>query len=77
VHAAEPCSLILLDPPYNQGGAEPALVALSDAGWIADGAICAIELAAKEEFTPPEGFEMLDERRYGAARVVFLRWNAG
>lgn len=77
VHAAEPCSLILLDPPYNQGGGAPALVALANAGWIADEAICVIELAAKEEYAPPEGFEILDERRYGAARVVFLRWNAG
>ena len=73
VHAAEPCSLILLDPPYNQGGAAPALAALTGAGWIAEGAICVIELAAKEEFTPPEGFEILDERRYGAARAVFLK----
>jgi 16S rRNA (guanine966-N2)-methyltransferase len=75
VHAAEPCALILLDPPYNQGGAAPALVALSDAGWIAEDAICVIELAAKEEFTPPDGFDSLDQRRYGAARVVFLRWS--
>ncbi len=72
VRAAEPCSLILLDPPYNEGNAAPALTALSGAGWIADDAICVIELAAKEAFVPPDGFELLDERRYGAARVVFL-----
>lgn len=77
VRTPEGCSLILLDPPYNSGNAAPALVALAEAGWIDDGAICVVELAAKEKFTPPDGAEILDERRYGAARVVFLRWNAG
>ncbi len=76
VRAAEPCSLLLLDPPYRSGDAEPALVALAKAGWIADGAICVVELAAKEAFAAPEGFETLDERRYGAARVVFLGFGA-
>jgi len=33
-----------------------------------------VELAAKEPFTPPADAELLDERRYGTARVVFLRW---
>ena len=77
VRTAEPCSLILLDPPYNSGNAAPTLVALANAGWIDDGAICVVELAAKEAFTPPDPAETLDERRYGAARVVFLRWRAG
>jgi hypothetical protein len=22
----------------------------------------------------PEGYELIDERRYGAAKVLFLRW---
>lgn len=77
VRTAESCSLILLDPPYNSGNAALALLALAEAGWIDDGAICVIELAAKEAFSLPDRAEILDERRYGAARVVFLRWNAG
>lgn len=74
VKAAAPCSLIFLDPPYNSGMATDALTALAGAGWIADGALCVIELAAKEAFDPPEAATILDERRYGAARVVFARW---
>lgn len=69
-----PCTLVFLDPPYKKGLAAPALEALAAAGWIADGALIVIELAAKEDFTPPDAAELLDERRYGAARVVFLRW---
>ena len=74
VRAARPCDLIFLDPPYRSGVAADALVALARAGWIAPGALCVVELAAREPFTPPEGAELLDERRYGAAKVVFLRW---
>lgn len=76
VRAAQPCDLVLLDPPYRSGAAADALTALARAGWIAPDALCVVELAAKEPFTPPEGAELLDERRYGAARVVFLRWTA-
>jgi len=69
--------IAFLDPPYRSGLAVPALEALAEAGWLADGAVCCVELAADEDFTPPEGFETLDERRYGAARIVFLRYDHG
>lgn len=68
----DPCDLIFLDPPYDKGMAAPALDALAQAGWITDGAICVVELAANEPFEPPEGFAITEERRYGAARVIFL-----
>jgi 16S rRNA (guanine966-N2)-methyltransferase len=67
------CNIAFLDPPYHKGLAAPALTALADAGWLAEATICCVELAADENFTPPEGFEPLDERRYGAARIVLLR----
>lgn len=68
------CAVAFLDPPYNSGLAAPALAALVAAGWLAEGAICSVELAAGEEFTPPDGFRALDERRYSAARIVLLRY---
>ncbi len=71
--APAPCDLVLMDPPYNQGLAAPALAALEAAGWLAPGALGVVELMAKEPFAPPEGFEALDERKYGKARLVFLR----
>ncbi len=46
---------------------------LEAAGWLAPGALAVVELMAKEPFAPPEGFEALDERKYGKARLVFLR----
>jgi 16S rRNA (guanine966-N2)-methyltransferase len=71
--AKAPCELVLMDPPYNQDLAPPALAALQAAGWLAPGALAAVELMAKEPFTPPDGFETLEERKYGKARLVFLR----
>ena len=71
--AMAPCELILMDPPYNQDLAPPALAALQAAGWLAPGALATVELMATEPFTPSEGFEILDERKYGKARLVFLR----
>ena len=67
------CSLVLMDAPYNQDLAPPALSALEGAGWLAPGALAVVELMAKEPFTAPDGFEVLDERKYGKARVVFVR----
>ncbi len=71
--APAPCDLVLMDPPYNQGLAAPALAALEAAGWLAPGALAVVELMAKEPLALPEGFEALDERKYGKARLVFLR----
>jgi 16S rRNA (guanine966-N2)-methyltransferase len=72
--APEPCRFLLLDPPYKSGLAATALVALAAQGWIAPDARIVVEVAAGEGFTSPlPGFPIADERKYGAARLVFLR----
>ena len=68
----EACDLVLLDPPYRSGLAAPALAALDQAGWIAVDGIVTVELAHSEDVAPPAGFEVIDERRYGAAKIVIL-----
>jgi len=72
--AAAACDLVFLDPPYRSGLAAAALPALAARGWIADGAIGVVETAADEDFTPPPGFTPVDERRYGKAKLLFLRF---
>ncbi len=72
--ARTPCALAFLDPPYGSGLAAPALGGLAVQGWIAAGAVCVVELEAREAFAPPHAFQAVDERTYGPARVVFLRW---
>ncbi len=67
------CALAFLDPPYHSGLAVPALSALAAARWLTSDALVVVEVAAAEEFAPPAAFTLLDERVYGAARLVFLR----
>ena len=65
-------ALVLLDPPYRSGLGAPALAALAQMGWLAPRALAVIELAAREPFTVPSGFVVIQERVYGAARLIFL-----
>lgn len=72
--ACAPCRLAFLDPPYDTGLAVPALQCLATRHWLAPGAIAVVEVGAREPFAPPPGFEVLDERTHGKARLVFLRF---
>jgi 16S rRNA (guanine966-N2)-methyltransferase len=71
--AAAPCQFLLMDPPYKSGLAVPALLALQAQGWIAPDARIVVEIAAGEAFASPlTEFPISDERKYGAARLVFM-----
>lgn len=71
--AEAPAALAFLDPPYDSGLAGPALAGLTAKGWISVGAICVVEIASQEALQQPPRYTVLDERTYGAARVVFLQ----
>jgi 16S rRNA (guanine966-N2)-methyltransferase len=70
--ASRAFDLVLFDAPYRSGLAIPALLALDKAGWIAAAPAIVVEVAAGEPLAAPEKFRIADERRYGAARLVFL-----
>lgn len=65
--------LLFLDPPYNEGLIVPSLAALRKKGWLMAGALCVAEMARDENIMFPADFLPVDERVYGAARLVFLR----
>jgi 16S rRNA (guanine966-N2)-methyltransferase len=73
--------LAFLDPPYAKGApfeknlGEIALEKLASGGWLAPGAIVVFERGASEPEVAVAGFEALDARDYGAARVHFLRFD--
>jgi 16S rRNA (guanine966-N2)-methyltransferase len=71
--ARESCDLVFLDPPYRSGLATPAIAALTEAGWLTPSAVATVELANTEDLVPPAGYEAIDERRYGAAKIIILR----
>ena len=73
---AQAHDLVLADPPYGSGLGRAALAVLAARGWIAEQAICVLELAAKEALDTPGGFEIVERRTYGAASLAFLRYEA-
>ena len=72
--AGPPFDLAVLDPPYHKGLAEKAMAQLVEFGWLKPGAVVMVERGSDENAFAPAGFEVLDARDYGAARVHFLRY---
>lgn len=71
-----PFTLAFLDAPYNRGMTARALSALQEGGWLAAGAALVIEIAADEEFTPPDWLDTRLDRAMGAARILTGVYNA-
>jgi 16S rRNA (guanine966-N2)-methyltransferase len=72
----EPYDLIFIDPPYAVTDAEvrELLEALRDNGWLAGGALVAVERATRGgTFGWPEGFGAERDRKYGEATFWYGR----
>jgi 16S rRNA (guanine966-N2)-methyltransferase len=65
--------LAFLDPPYAKGLGEAALARLAEGGWLAPAATVVFERGVDEAEFSVAGFEAIDARDYGAARVHFLK----
>lgn len=72
--AAQKYDVVYTDAPYAKGLTEKALARLAENGWLKGGALCIAEIRHDEEFTPPGGFTLTDERIYGQAKVLFLNF---
>jgi 16S rRNA (guanine966-N2)-methyltransferase len=70
--AAEPAGVVFMDPPYDTGAWVPALEAADRAGWIGDDTVVVIETGKRETVQPPDGYEVLEDRSYGRARITIL-----
>ena len=62
-------SLVVYFTLFSSG----ALVTYTYHGLLTPDALAVIEVHAREASASPAGFAVLDERSYGAARLVFLR----
>ena len=74
----EAFDLALLDPPYTKGPSSPnlgeqTLARLIDGDWLKPGAIVVFERGSDEPEIETPGYDRLDDREYGAARVLFLK----
>jgi 16S rRNA (guanine966-N2)-methyltransferase len=71
--AGAPFDIAFLDPPYAKGLGEKAVAELRAHAWLAPGAILMFERGRGEVDPVLEGFEQIDARDYGAARVLFFK----
>jgi 16S rRNA (guanine966-N2)-methyltransferase len=66
-------TLILLDPPFGKDLLSKSLPGLFESGWIAPNALIMAEIQAKETYVLPANFEVLKEKIYGTAKVIFIK----
>ena len=69
----EAFDIAFLDPPYAKGLGEETLKSLLEGGWLKPEALVIFERGSDEPDIDTPGYERLDARDYGAARVLFLR----
>lgn len=67
---AAPANLVFLDPPYGKSLGQQALIAAQKGGWLAPEALIVWEESSPQ--LAPEGFTLLDTRKYGDTHVTFL-----
>ena len=67
----EPFNLVFLDPPYGKSLGVKAIQAALEGGWISDDAMIVWEEGSEQ--LAPDGFELLDARKYGDTWVHILR----
>jgi len=70
--AAEPCDLLLIDPPYGENVMTASLMGLARAGWLQPGALVVAETGDGAPPVTAEGFKILDSRDYGRATMTFM-----
>jgi len=70
--AKHPCGLLFFDPPYRDPVAEDSLITADRNGWLAPDGLSVIQIHPKATFQTPTGFEIVEDRRYGATRFLFL-----
>ncbi len=69
-HEGAPFDLVFLDPPYGKQMGEAALRAALAGGWIDDQALIVWEESAA--ITAPEGWQVLDARKYGGTVISLV-----
>lgn len=71
--AGEAFDIAFLDPPYGKGLGEQTLARLLEGNWLKAGATVVFERGSDEPEIDTPGYDRLDARDYGAARVLFLK----
>ena len=68
-----PFDLVFIDPPYNKGLGEKALLSLLAGQWLSEKAVVVLEEAEKAEVPTIMGLTLLDCRSYGDTQIRIFR----
>lgn len=68
--------LVFMDAPYAKGLSQKVLHELITKNWLQEKALCIVEIRADEQIEIPSEFELIDQRNYGLAKVLFLQKTA-
>lgn len=66
--------LAFLDPPYRQNLIEPALTAMHNGGWLAQGSVVVAESDENDSIMPTVAYLTIDRRAYGGTIITLLRY---
>ena len=71
--ARQKFDLIFTDAPYALGLTEKTLAQILQQEWLSENGVCIVETRKDETTDIPEAFDLIDERIYGLAKVIFLK----
>ena len=71
--AGDRYDIAFMDPPYGYDLVGPTLAQLVKGNWLKPDALIVAETSKDEAVPEMDGYELMDSRDYGAARVLFLR----
>ena len=69
----DPYDLIYADPPYRAGLHGPIATAVRMGGWLQPDGLLLWECASDAPPSTPEGWRVVDQRRYGGTSVIVLQ----
>ena len=70
-NTGQPYDVVFLDPPYGKSLGQVALSGARAGGWITPEALIVWEESAPQ--SAPDGFTLLDTRRYGDTHITILQ----
>lgn len=74
----EAFDVVFADPPYETGIPSAALEALAESGRLGPDAMVVVEVSSRlEDLNPPAGYRLLEARRYGDSKLLYLKPEQG
>lgn len=64
--------IIFLDPPYRNKNLDKVLIHIDEQKILKKNGIIIVHRHKNEQDSPPKNFEIIDEKKYGISKIIFL-----